>query len=298
MHDTSASMGYGTGIPAEKLRLLGKQAAALHLRSGTPMSEAVYSVLGTENGLGPEHVRRVVEFANNDAFQGKFDQENGDHRVINFDGGPADPAEVLKELNMGATPTAVRAPATFGDLFDEDDFVPGSDGAGDLFDTEKEASAAFDMPSANPYGDLVRLRDHLSTARQGVLSQLTFAELNYEATADRLYKEAKQLVMSGQSPAEVSLAITAASGEHRVMVKEALAHISSMMEREDIRMPIVPKPISKFASNRVVNLKHPLLTAFHDFSKAASERYNLAEQVETFGTQLTRVNRALMEVMR
>lgn len=297
MQEAPATMETSTSIPPERLRLLGKQAAALHLNRGTPMSEAVFNVLGTERGLGPEHVRRVVEFANNDAFQGKFDQENGDHRVINIDGGPADPAEVLKELNMGATPATTRPPATFGDLFDED-FVPGSDGAMDLFDTEKEASVATDMPSASPYGDMVRLRDHLVTAREGALSQLTSAELVYESVADRLYKEAKQLVMSGQSPAEVSLAIVAAGGEGSSMVKEALAHISNKMELEDIRMPIVPRPISKLAAAKMVNVRHPLIVAFGDFSKAASARYNLAEQVEMFGEQLGRVNRALLEVMR
>lgn len=281
---------------ADRLKILGKRAAAEHLSKGVPMNDAVSRVLTNERGLGPEHVRRVVEFANNDAFQGKFEQEDGDHRVVNIEGGPADPSYVLKELNMGATPTHTRPPATFGDLF-EDEFVPGADSAGDVFDTAKEASVAVDMPHANPHGDLFRLQEQLCSIKDTILSKIAMVELTYEEAGGQLYGIAKQAVLNGLSPAEVSAAITAAGVQNSSLVKEALGYISRRMERDNIELP-PEKPISKFASNRVLNVRHPLVVAYNDFCKATVERYDLIKQANIVQEQLDRVNRAVWEVMR
>ena len=87
-------------VDPEKLQFLGKQAAALYTENGTKLSSAVVQTIGDED-LGPEHAKRVCEFANQAAYQHEW-EKGGSVRNIEFEGGPADPAVVLRELHDGA----------------------------------------------------------------------------------------------------------------------------------------------------------------------------------------------------
>lgn len=88
-------------IPGEHLELLGKKAASEWVQGKVAsLHEAVVGAVRGER-LSPEQVCRVVEFANGDAYLQEFRKEGGAHRVVHFDHGPADPAQVLQDLNDG-----------------------------------------------------------------------------------------------------------------------------------------------------------------------------------------------------
>ena len=85
----------------EELEVLGKAASKKFVsgQSGT-LNEAVVETV-KHAGLSPEQVKRVIEFANTSAFLSDFHKEGGAHKYVEFHGGPADPAEVLRDLNDG-----------------------------------------------------------------------------------------------------------------------------------------------------------------------------------------------------
>jgi len=85
----------------EYLEVLGKRAAA-RWSSGDhkTLTDAVTETV-KQAQLSPEQVKRVVEFANTDAYLTEFKKEGGEHHVIDFHGGPADASEILKDLNDG-----------------------------------------------------------------------------------------------------------------------------------------------------------------------------------------------------
>jgi hypothetical protein len=85
----------------EELEVLGKAASKKFVsgQSGT-LNEAVVETV-KHAGLSPEQVKRVIEFANTNAFLSDFHKEGGAHKYVEFHGGPADPAEVLRDLNDG-----------------------------------------------------------------------------------------------------------------------------------------------------------------------------------------------------
>jgi hypothetical protein len=85
-------------VSGEQLEVLGKKAASRYAE-GTSLNEAVVETV-KQAGLSPEQVKRVVEFANTAAYLNEFKKE-GSSKAIEFDGGPADPSEVLKDLNDG-----------------------------------------------------------------------------------------------------------------------------------------------------------------------------------------------------
>lgn len=87
-------------MSGEQLETLGKKAAALYHCAGTGLNDAVVEVV-KEARLSPEQVKRVVEFTNSHAYLDEFRKEGGEHKVVEFDGGPASSSEVLKDLNDG-----------------------------------------------------------------------------------------------------------------------------------------------------------------------------------------------------
>jgi hypothetical protein len=84
----------------EELEVLGKQASALYRCGSCSLNDAVVETT-KKAGLSPEQVKRVCEFANTDAYLREFEKKGSTHRYISFHGGPANPAEVLKDLNDG-----------------------------------------------------------------------------------------------------------------------------------------------------------------------------------------------------
>lgn len=272
-----------TQVEPNRLRMLAKNASAIHLREGVPLTDAVVQVLQHESGLSPDHVRRVAEFSNNDTFQAMFEKEAGDHRVINFKDGPADPSAVLKELNMAAAPSPVAVSESNVSVRP---YVAGQDSAGDLFETTKTASA---YPQANPYGNVLDTRDRMKGAREHFMSKVASFGVMYDDAAMNLYKEARQLVLDGVSPASISNAIARSSSNVNI-TKIALKKIQEYMSREDL--PAVP--MSKQAG--VLNPRHPLVSAFKDFEKVAIQRYTFLDAVDIIDDQLSRMNNELKDL--
>lgn len=84
----------------EELEVLGKQAARMYLCGGCSLNDAVVETV-KQAGLSPEQVKRVVEFANTSAYLKEFEKKGSTDKYIHFEGGPASPGEVLKDLNDG-----------------------------------------------------------------------------------------------------------------------------------------------------------------------------------------------------
>lgn len=105
MHDmpsiTLLQQSHAIPKTGEELEVLGKYAAKQYA-AGTcgTLNEAVVETV-KHAGLSPEQVRRVIEFANVNAYLTEFGKEGSAHKYIEFHGGPADPAEVLRDLNDG-----------------------------------------------------------------------------------------------------------------------------------------------------------------------------------------------------
>lgn len=284
----------GMEVSKEHLQDLGKQAALSHARSGHPMTEAVVSVLQKEAGLTPEHVKRVVEFANNEAYQDVYRAMDGEHRVVNIDGGPASPGQVLRELEMSdSAPALVKSAARAESLRA---FVPGEDEFENYFSKEKTAQEER-LQESRPNSQLIHLREKLAAAKSHFMSQLSNVELGYEAAASEMYDMVKQAVLGGTSPAEVSVIYQRVSPSP-VFTKLALRTIAQRMEPESIPAVVTSREMMKQASEGVINPSHPMVRSFLSFAKIAEQRVELLRCIDEVSTELGRVNRALHEAMR
>jgi len=106
MHDlpsiTLLQQAHAVPKTGEELEVLGKTAACRY-ESGecSSLSDAVVETV-KHAGLSPEQVKRVTEFTNQAAYLNEFRKLGSNHKYIEFDGGPADPGAVLKDLNDGS----------------------------------------------------------------------------------------------------------------------------------------------------------------------------------------------------
>lgn len=289
---TSGDRSHGDVQP-ERLRLLGKQASARYARGGVPLTDAVVDVLRNEQGLGPEHVRRVTEFANTYAFDDAFNKEAGDHRVINFERGPADPAGVMKELRLDPTPRS-SGPS----YAQPSGYIPGEDGIEAMFSGHQKTAGQMmrtdDYQMADPHRQVIELWENLTAARDKIAGDLSMLENAYESSADKLYKEARQVLFNGHSPADVS-SVVASAAPHPNFVKLALKMISARMERDGVP---ASSNMSKTAQVRLANNQHPLFKATQSFVKIAESRFNHVAALEQLNEQVSVVRRRLREVVQ
>jgi hypothetical protein len=168
------------GVPMDpgRLETLGKDAAAFADSAGLGLSEAVVRTIG-KTKLNAEQVRRVVEFTNQEAFNRKFAAMNSLHRVIDIDGGPADPARVLQDLNDGARPEATFLPSL-------DYLMPPAEEKTAEFDFGLGSTGRDDGLRGRTIQEIVDLRGKFASAHDEVVGIAGSAQLQMQESLDRL----------------------------------------------------------------------------------------------------------------
>lgn len=230
-------------VAGEHLEVLGKKAASdWSMGKFASLSESVVSNVRDER-LSPEQVRRVVEFTNQSAYLGEFNKMGQAHRVVNFDGGPASPSQVLQDLNDGGggtikdrgtldyqmSPELGRKEASYrsGTLVEFDktaaskDDVPGADLpklnkvpslpklAHPQARHEDELWALFGnneggkIAMAEPLQPLKEVRDKIAGARDQALSELDILEIDFQVVTSELYGQVKQASLEGISLGDI-----------------------------------------------------------------------------------------------
>lgn len=268
MHDLPAQSAlqqrHARSVSGEELEAFGKKAADVwssgkHER----LTEAVVETI-KQAGLSPEQVRRVVEFANTAAYLQEFNKE-GAHRVIEFDGGPADPAAVLQDLNDGGG----------GTVFDRGSFdysapprekrASSEDELGEFLKTAFPHVDVDVTPRARPLGEVIDLRDKLASLYENHTSLLSGLEVLYQDVSSNLYSEVKQAALNGIELGEV-LRAWAPFIEDPTYVKVAFAMITPRLIKEGVfSEPGVGASIEKTGSDRQVNPAHPLVGTMIEF---------------------------------
>ncbi len=280
-------------VSGEHLETLGLKAATdWQMGKFASLHEAVVGTVREER-LAPEQVRRVVEFCNQNAYLQEFRKEGSDHRVVHFDCGPADPAQVLQDLNDGGGGSVydrgqldyARAPKsiskeTSAGLSKTASAAPGGqyshyeDQLWGLFATGEDKTA-----QANPLRPLVEHRDKLAGLRDQVLSDLSSAEVDYMDAGLELYQQVKHAALNGTSLGDVVVAWSSVNPDP-AFCKVAFSVITPNIRREQVfpSFDAMGESLSKVSSARLaVNPEHPLVTSYGAFCDAFSKLAALRE---------------------
>jgi hypothetical protein len=237
-------------------------------------------------GLSPEQVRRVCEFANTDAFLREFKKESGaNHKVVDFDGGPADPSVVLGDLNDGGG----------GTVFDRgtlDYHMPPTEKHASDERAEAALTAAFGpgeavLPFENPLADVMEFRDKAAGAYEHLSAQVSGLETAFDDLSERLYFQVKQAALGGSSLGEISqvLEVGAPSDEY---MKIAFEMMTPRLLKEGVFLSIdaAVASLDKVASRRMVNREHPLVSVMTEYSECLNKlAHTRAAQAELNAAQ-------------
>lgn len=278
-------------VDPEQLEALGKRAAALYTSQGTQLSEAVVETV-KEARLAPEQVKRVCEFANTNAYLSEFEKA-GAVRNVTFEGGPANPAKVLQDLNDGSTP-AVHQVKTAAYLPPSGHYKTA--GASDsllaeMFGVGMEKTAQVPHHARREPGEeLADLRVRLEGTREHFMSKLSSSEILLNDVREDLCEAGAQEVQDGSSLGDV-VRVWSAFGD-TPMVKEATQLLRSHLQsREIMGKEQQVTSLSKTASaGSIPNPAHPVVDRFLIFTKIASEHRKLVHAIDIVGEQLGEVN--------
>lgn len=309
-------------IPGEHLEVLGKRAATEWVMGKVAsLHEAVVQAVKSEH-LAPEQVRRVVEFANQDAYSQEFRKE-GQDKVVHFDCGPADPAHVLQDLNDGGggslydqgnldyrmTPSMAKAasiqrssPTSMDKTasVDESPAVPGLTKLPRLPGLPKVAEAYEDqlwglfqgdapsvLPMSEPLRPLMDVRHKLASVRDELVDAVNCLELEYTAAGDALYHQVKQAALDGTSLGDMVAAWSEVNPDP-LYVKVAFQLLSPQLRKDGVysSLDAIGASLEKHASSGEVDPTHPLVTGYADFvdvlSKLATARALMEEYSDGF----------------
>jgi len=281
-------------VDPEQLDAMGKRAAAHFAEGNTPLNMAVIGVV-KEAMLSPEQVKRVCEFANTAAYLSEFEKA-GAVRNVTFDGGPANPSVVLKELNDGSSP-AVHQVKTAG--YEPRTGHYKTAGASDsilaeAFGASMEKTASVDhMARSNPADEVSDMRVQLDAVHDALMSKLSHSEIFRDDVKSDLYGSVRQEVLDGTSLGDI---VTAWSGYGDTsQIKEAMSPICDRL-REDQTLDsdqIDASFIKTAGAGSVPNPAHPVVERFLVLTKMASEHRKLERAIDIVNEQRGEVNRKL-----
>lgn len=222
-------------VSGEELETFGKKAAEYYSKGEGDLNQAVVETV-KHAGLSPEQVRRVVEFANTAAYLTEFKKESSPHRVVEFQGGPADPAAVLQDLNDGGG----------GSTYDRgllDYSSPPGESKTASAAAEQAFAAALSRPELplrqhNPFGEVIELKDKLASLYDHETSILSGLEGMYMDLSEQLYGHVKQAAMSGATLGEVLQAWLPFVNDP-VYVKTAFSLIGPRLVQEEVFRSLV-----------------------------------------------------------
>lgn len=283
-------------ISGETLERFGKEAAQMYLRGGaSSIKEAIVDRIKSA-GLAPEQVRRVVEFANTEAYLEEFKKGGSDHRIIEFAEGPASPSDVLQDLNDGGGGSVTDT----GEL---DYQAPPQRKKQSAAEMDAKLAAAFgttserNYPEVNPYGEMYYLREKLSAAYQKVSSDLSDMEIVYHDIRDDLYQHIKQAMHAGTTLGQVLSAWQPVTTD-TVYVQAAFDSVLPRLTKEGMGSTAdLYKSLEKTASVGVVNTEHPLVRTFCAFQESLFKIAQLRQQQGNIGAALNKVAGATAQVL-
>lgn len=276
-------------ISGAELETLGKHAACQYAKGcAKSLNDAVVETVKSA-GLSPEQVKRVVEFANTSAFISEFKKEGSTTKYVHFDDGPADPSDVLKDLNDGGggtvfdrgtldyshTPQQHKQASAYGLHARNLQSMEKAAGV-DLHDPRDAILAeAFGVTPApeitytNPFHDVEEAQDKLATVRDGALAELSELEVALLDVNRDLYHQVKQAALAEVPLGHVLQAWHEVLSPDPVLVKSAFAMIGPKLREEGVlSYEKLGDSLQKTAGSKQVNENHPIVRSFGAYCEA------------------------------
>ncbi len=290
----------GRQVSPELLEALGRKASQMFQTQGIPLNQAIAQLAGQYSELGNEHIKRIVEFANNVTFQEQF--QSGQDKNVHFN--IADPGIILRDLKDGGTPSHDGKPLGNGDYAKppvvgakesgtldhelENLFTNRYSGGNNGGEAEqvKMASAQGEIGGhANPVEDVYDLHVRLRATREKLAEAHEVFDLALQDAREGLYQIIRREIIEPD-------------GAGLGGVIGGLEKMASADFVADVMEPLIGRLVAEGVPNlsaslekkagRFLNTDHPLAKTWAGLLKAAEEQVRAA-------TALADVDKGLAE---
>jgi hypothetical protein len=295
-------------VSPELLETLGRSASRMFLQQKVPLNDAVRQLVAEHPGLGDEHLRRIVEFANNTTFQEMF--QGGTDKNVHFP--VADPGVIVRDVKDGGSPAHDGKTMGSKKDFSSPPVAPGG-GEGDAALSElfgesssstnsapmsmgKNASEqAMEVPHAEHANPVENVYDHHLQV-QGTRDQLArendINQVELSNAKDDFYGAVKSEVLApnGAGLGGVVGALQKVASNERLC-----AVMPSVVNRlcEDGVSPQALEASMNKTAGAVVNPEHTLIKSWYALEKAAAARVQLETAMADADAALAETHRFL-----
>jgi hypothetical protein len=296
---------------ADLLETLGKKAAAQYLQNDVPLNESIVKLASEYANLNNEHLKRIAEFANNSVFQ-EMHSRDADKNV-HFD--IADPGVIIRDLRDGGSPahdgktlnaglpaskrSYVPTPSQNQDYQGPPPNTPNTDGFADVTSgmaelsrqdghtglqgagepIAKVASAGFEgLIHANPIDDIFDTTIRLRATREKLAATHENFDFALKSAKQDFYGELKKIALDqgGEGLMGVVNAVKLASPNDSFAFAVMKPMVERLVEEGALRESQV-SGLQKVASQKIVNLRHPIMVAYAGIMKMAEEKVRSKE---------------------
>lgn len=254
----------GHQVGAAALELMGKTAAQFAESNQISLTDAVIETLQAHPDLTPEHIRRVVEFANTEAFNQKYASLDPSHRVVDIEGGPADPQSVLQ----ACASANAAAPVVLPSLEYAAAPLPGTKTSSTMFEASERTRGGI-------LQDVDGLRTKLSSAHEEAVQS---REVSRSYMNDAMVKLAQSTLAAAGQGASGSEVFAVWAAFEPELAKVAYQKVAHYFKGEQTKV-----------AGRSIRPTAQVSVDFQDFVKKAASFLAYTEAVQNVEAELVRV---------
>ena len=250
----------GKSVPsAADLALMGKKASSLYVEEKAPLNDSIVKMASDNPSWTPEHVKRVVEFANQQTYGALFDKEASPVRNITFP--LADSAVVLARLEHEARPTVtVKAAATYNTPPDDfRDHLADDEGDSILalaFGAAKEKTAGWTPEDGQV--DPVKDWQMKLGGLEHVTAEASGVEVMYDDAVARFDAAVKQAALGDAGLDHIGVVIHEMCGEKTASMQPHLTRCVVNLSAEGVALEMPSEEKLAEAQTRVVDVSSEL----------------------------------------
>lgn len=262
----TASVIPGEGVDPSSLEMLGKKASSMFLDGGMGLNAAI-TKLASGSNLGPEHIRRISEFANTATHQSMY-STNPDKT---FEFPLADAEVILQEMDQAKTGPKLAGvsikdtvSAAMSKVADTD-FFPGKESVclEDFFRTEKTA----EYPQHNPTKGLEVFVDRIQTVEETLRAKTSGLEMLTDDNKVDLLRQIKQASLYGLTLKDIHDALHKVASNQTIL--QGLCKEAHDLLADEIHY-MTHDQTEKTASG-ILDTEHPMLQSYLAYEEVSGQ---------------------------
>jgi len=282
----------GTKVSASTLLLMAKEASKAYLDHKTPLNDSIVKLAQQHPEWGGEHIRRVIEAANQETYAALFHKEASAVKNIVYD--LADPEVILPQLEKEAR-AHVTLPA--GAAYDRD--IPDFRDALNEDESDAILANAFGIPAAQekvaeaaPHS--TRDWDQALGALDHVRAEAGGIDRMHDDLVRDFNHQVKQAMLEGHDLADIGAVMEGMLGEKTAALKDYLVRAVHRTLAEAPGLEVSADPAKTAAAQaRVVDPAGPLAVVTKQLHDVV-ERRDLFKTAEAILVEKEREIRAAL----